>query len=107
MAAIDVTEGWTGRIDLQLQADGTAYDLTGLEVAFVARTPCGEESIFTTSGAQFEQVDSTCGIVGFTPTTSDLTVDASPYVIQVRVTSGTAKVYFPNGAGDLWTIHAQ
>lgn len=106
MAAIDLTEGWTGQIQVQLQADGTAYDLTGLEVALVTRTPCGVEGIYTTSGTQFEHVDSTCGIVGFTPTTSDLTVDDGPYLIKVRVTSGTSKVYFPNGAGDLWTIHA-
>lgn len=107
MATIELTEGWTGSIDLQLQADGSAYDLSGKDVAFIKSNACDVEWIATTSGSQFETVASTCGIVRFTPSSGDLAVADSPYTVKVRVTSGTTKVYFPNGAGDVWTIYSQ
>jgi len=107
MATIDITEGWTGGIDLQLQADGAAFDLTGMEITFIKRSACGVESA-TTCGTYFEHVSSTCGIVRWTPATSnELLVAEQPYWVKVRVTSGTAKVYFPNGAGDTWTVYSQ
>lgn len=107
MATIEITEGWTGAIDLQLQADGASFDLTGKDVAFIKHNACGVEFIATTSGSQFEQVSSTCGIVRFTPSSGDLLVAEAPYLVKVRVSSGTTKVYFPNGAGDAWTVYSQ
>lgn len=107
MATIELTEGWTGPIDLQLQADGSAYDLTGTEIVLITRNGCGVESA-TTCGLYLEHVSSTCGIVRWTPeTTNTLLVAKQPYTIKVRVTSGTAKVYFPNGAGDVWSVYSQ
>jgi hypothetical protein len=107
MARIEITEGWTGPVDLQLQADGAVYNLTGATVALIKCDACGVEWIATTSGSQFEQVSSTCGIVRYTPSTGDLLVAGHPYLVKVRVTSGSAKVYFPNGAGDEWTVFSQ
>lgn len=107
MATIEITEGWTGGIDLQLQADGAAYDLTGMEVVFIKTNACGVE-VATTCGTAFEQISSTCGIVRWTPaSTNDLLTSAQPYLVKVRVTSGATKVYFPNGAGDEWTVFSQ
>jgi beta-lactam-binding protein with PASTA domain len=107
MATIEITEGWTGSVDLQLQADGAVFDLTGKEVALIKRSACGVEFVATTSGSQFEHVSSTCGIVRYTPSSGDLLVSDQPYWVKVRVSSGTTKVYFPNGAGDTWTVYSQ
>jgi hypothetical protein len=107
MATIELTEGWSGSIDLQLQADGAAYDLSSKTVTFIKRTASGVEWIATTSGSQLEQVASTCGLIRYTPTTGDLLVVDQPYWIKVRVTSGPSNVFFPNGRGDDWVVFSQ
>ena len=107
MAEINITEGWSGPVDLQLQADGTVYDLTGKTVAFILRSRGNVEFVATTSGSQLEQVASSCGIVRFTPSSGDLAVCDQPYTGRVRVTSGTQSVFFPNGRGDDWHVFSQ
>ena len=107
MASIELTEGWTGGIDLQCQADGAAYNLTGAEIVFLKVSACGVETC-TTCGLYLEHVSSTCGILRWTPdSTTALRSQDSPYTIKVRVTSGTTRVYFPNAAGDVWTVYPQ
>ena len=107
MASIELTEGWTGGIDLQLQADGAAFDLSGKEVVFIKVNACGVETA-TTCGTYLEHVSSTCGIVRWTPdSTNALLVSGQPYQVKVRVISGTTKVYFPNGKGDEWSVFSQ
>jgi len=107
MANIEITEGWSGPIDVQLQADGVVYDLTGKTVNFIKRDTCGQEVVTTTSGSQLETIASTCGLVRYTPSTGDLLVSGQPYWVKVRVIAGAEKVYFPNGAGDTWTVFSQ
>lgn len=108
MADIDIVEGWTGPVTLGLQADGVAYDLTGKSVALILRDHNGAESIYTTSGAQLEQYQSTGGTVQFFPSTGDLLVTRQPYTARVKVVGNTGqRVFFPNGRGDSWTVYSQ
>jgi hypothetical protein len=90
---VGIVEGWTGAMDFQLFADGTAQNLTGMTVVAVgynrikqAVTLTGDVSVLT----------ATDGLVRLNPDTGDFVEADSPYELRFKVTDAGTDVFFPS-----------
>lgn len=100
---IDVTEGWTGDIDVQLLADGDAVDLSGATVELVLT---GRDGVAVTTTGDVTVFDAAAGKVRYNPDAADLAAAKSPYRARYKVTDAGGKiVFFPSGLGDTLRVH--
>jgi hypothetical protein len=97
---LDVVEGWTDELGpFTLKADGTAVDLTGMDVALRLRDKNGKVVSFT--GTTRVDDTPTNGKVYYQPATGDLLEGKGPYKLHWQVTDQDGfVVFFPNGAPD-------
>ena len=96
MARLEIVEGWTGALDFQLFADGTAVNLTGMTVALIVTDKDGAG--VTLAGTASIQ-DAATGKVRYAPAAADFDDAKSPYTFRWRVTdAGGLIVFFPHAA---------
>lgn len=101
---IEVVEGWTDRLALQLSEDGVALDGTGLTVSALDLVDC-DGTVVTTTG-DFGWLTQASGTVYYDPDAADLTAAKSPYRLRVKLTDGDSQVrWYPNGAPDTLVVH--
>lgn len=94
---VQLTEGWTGPVDVQLLADGVAVNLTSCTVALVLT---GRDGVAVTTTGNVTIIDAAAGKVRYSPDAADLDADQSPYRARYKVTDVLGKiVYFPSGVG--------
>ena len=103
---IEIVEGWTGPVDVRLDADGSPVDLAGMTVALVLHDAYG--STVLTTGAIFLS-SSTGWKVTYSPlTTGDLVAARGPYGAHFKVTDTGGKiVFFPSAKADPWFVYSQ
>jgi hypothetical protein len=100
---IQITEGWTGNIDMQLLADGVAVDLTGVTVALVLT---GRDAVAVDTTGDVAVFEAATGKIRWNPDAADLAVTKSPYRIRAKVTDAVSKiVFFPSGPGGRVVVH--
>jgi len=101
---IEVVEGWSGPIDLQLKADGTAVNLTGATVELLLR---GADGQLVGSSGNVTIIGSTDGRIRYLPDVGDLVARRSPYRARLKVTdTATRIVFFPSGESDQWLVRS-
>lgn len=101
---IEVIEAWTGPIDMQLQADGSAVNLSGSAVELILR---GADGVMVGTTGNVTILSATAGTVRYLPDTLDLLARRSPYRARYKVTDGSSRqVFFPSGESDLWTVRS-
>lgn len=102
---VELVEGWTGPLEFQLLADGTAQDLTGMTVELILKD--SEGTAITTTG-DITVTGAATGEVTYAPDSADLAAAASPLASRFKVTDGSGKVvYFPSGEPDRWFVRAE
>jgi hypothetical protein len=101
----ELTEGWTGPIDVQLKADGSAVVLTGCTVALILKA--NDDSVVDTTD-DVTLYTALSGIVRYVPDAADLVAAKGPYRARWKVTDQTSRItFFPNGAPDTWNVWPQ
>jgi len=101
---IEVVQGWTGPIDMQLKADGVAVDLTGMTVVLILKDKDGT-SVDTAGDVSI--LDAATGKVRYLGDPTDLVAANSPFRARWQVTDGAGRVvYFPSGPPDVWKVYA-
>jgi hypothetical protein len=101
----EIVAGWSGALPFTLKADAVAVDLTGLTVTGVVHDRYGADVL--TSG-KVSVTGTTSGAVSWTPASSDLSAQKSPYSVRFKVVDGTsAAVYFANGEPDTLSVFAE
>lgn len=105
MATYEITEGWTGPLDIDLlsQGDTPSGTMSGMSVTLVLKDVQGVA--VDTSGDLAIQ-DSSEWIVRWSPDAADLT--PGTYRLRVKVTDGSSKVsYFPSGLPDTLIVRPE
>ena len=103
----EIVEGWSGALPFTLKADLVAVDLTGLTVTGIVHDRFGLD-VSTTGTGKVAVVGTTAGQVTWTPSSSDLTKQKSPYTVRFKVVDGSsAVVYFANGEADLIEVRKE
>jgi hypothetical protein len=101
---VDVVEGWTAAIDMQLNADGVAVNLTGATVELILR---GVDGARVGSSGNLSIINSTGGQVRYLPDVGDLVARRSPYRARFKVTDAAAKIaFYPSGESDSWVVRS-
>lgn len=100
MAVIaNVVQGQTSRLTWAIQADGAAFDGTGLTLSDLVIT--GADGIAIDTTGNFGWVSAAAGTVYYDPDASDFTAAQSPYRVHVHITDGSGKILkVPNNKGD-------
>lgn len=102
----NIVEGWTGRLEFTLKADGTAINGTGLTLSDCLVT--GKDGTEVTTTGDFGWLVQASGTVYLDADAADFAASKSPYKVRFKVTDGTGKVvYFPNAAADTITVHRE
>lgn len=102
---IEVVEGWTGPIDVQLQADGIPPNLTGATVDLILK---GKDDNAVTTSGNVTIIDAGAAKVRYLPDAADLVAAKSPYRARYKVTDGIGKiVFFPSDRPDAWKVWPQ
>lgn len=100
---LDLVQGWTERIIVELSADDAVQDLTGMTVQLQAWSRGRLLTLSGISGALSGSESD--GKVYFDPASSDLTAARSPLSIRWKVTDGSGKVaFFPKDEPDIWNV---
>ncbi len=100
--AINLVEGWTGRIIYQLVAAGVVQDLSGASVELILYDRNSQP--VSLSGSS-DVLDAEEGKVYFDPAEDDLVAARIPYSARWKVTDGVGKVaFFPNGEPERWHV---
>lgn len=103
---LDIVEGWTGPIDMQLKVDGTSLVLSTGETVELILKRSDRETVSTTG--EVVVVTATCGVIRYSPSVLDFVAKWSPYFARFKVTDATGKiVFFPNARPDTWSVHSQ
>ncbi len=103
MITVELTEGWTAAIDMQLVTSSGAFDVTGGTVDLVLRDKDGQQ-VTTSSNVQIFTASQ--GVIRFNPDAGDLQARRAPYSARYRVTDAVSKVaYFPSGKPDRWEVY--
>lgn len=99
MAHVDLplVQGWTGRLEHRLTADGVSQQLTTND-RVAPWVFDRNEAVVSTSSDEVDIVTASCGHVGWNPpTTCALKAAGSPYTLRFLVTDGLGKyVFYPN-----------
>lgn len=104
MPLIELTEGWTGDIDMQLQTSSGPVNLTGSSVVLLLRDI---RSTLIPTSSDLTIFSATDGKVRYNPDSGDLAAARSPYKSKFKVTDGSGKVvYFPSGRPDEWLVYS-
>jgi len=104
MATVDLVEGQTAAVDVQLTNRSTVPDLTGSTPELVLKGSDG--SSVTTSG-KVSWIDPALAQVRFSPASGDLVAAKSPYAARWKLTDGGGKVaYWPDDEPDRWVVRA-
>ena len=105
---LTVTEGWTQELGpFVLKVDGTALALTGYTVSLVIKGRSGSYIASPSTRVHATQSGATTGYVYYTPASTDLTSEESPYTLHWKAIDGSSKViFFPNTAAEKLAVVA-
>ncbi|MEZ5421128.1 MAG: hypothetical protein R2708_27840 [Vicinamibacterales bacterium] len=101
---IEIVEGWTDRLSLQLTEDGAAFDGTGLTVSALDLVDC--DGTVVTPGGTVAWLTQASGTIYYDPAAADFVATKSPYRARVLVTDGAGdKRWYPNDAPAVIVVH--
>jgi hypothetical protein len=96
---IEVVEGQTARVLLNLLEDGAAFDATGFTVSDVLLTTADGRHVDT--AGKFGWSTQASAIAYYDPATGDFASQHGPYRLRVKVTDGSSKIRFYPGGNKL------
>lgn len=94
-------EGWTEPIPYQIQVDGSALDLSALDVDFLLYDCNG---LLVDFDGTLEVEEGTDGNVSFSPAAGDLAAHLSPYAVRFKITSADGISFFPAERPEVWVV---
>ena len=105
--SVEVVEGWTGRLDFQLQMCSTSVNLGATDIVsawLYDRTL----TVVTTSTGTITEVTASCGHVAFSVCTScQFKATLSPYSLRFHIKDTNSKVvFFPNAEAILVKVRS-
>lgn len=93
---IEIPEGWTAPIDLQLDDDGVASTGIGADTLTAEARDRGRNAVTLTS--DLAVLTASDGSVRLTPDTGDFTAAGSPYELRIkRSFAGGGIAWYPSG----------
>ena len=94
---VEVVEGWTGRLEFTLKADGEAVDLSGFDVTLNLRDDDGVLVEYDDEVTVDADQTANAGKVYFDPPEDAFAAADGPYRARFRVEDGSGDVvFFPN-----------
>lgn len=100
---LEIVEGWTGPVDMQLKKNGSPVSLTGCTVTLVLR---GKDGLNIDTASNISVLDAPTGQVRYLPDAGDLVAAKTPHWARFRVVDASSKiVFFPSDRPMRWTVY--
>ena len=100
---LEIVEGWTGPVDMQLKKNGAPVDLTGCTVSLILR---GSDGVAIDTAADVSVLEVATGKVRYLPDAEDLVAAKTPHWARFKVTDASSKnVFFPSDRAMRWTVY--